>query len=97
MTFDDLFLKWRWRLIHGCPGRYVLAGASGSVTLELLVGSDIKVHEFHVETARDTVLVTPLDEGGVISYRRPDGSHLHTLNTAEGFAKKLSQLGVSVD
>jgi len=47
-----------------------------------------------VEKARDTVLVAPLDRGGVISYQRADGSFVHTLNTPEGFARKLAQLGI---
>lgn len=46
--------------------------------------------------APDEVLVVPLNDGGIISYRRPDGSMLHTLNTAEGFARKLAQLGIEI-
>jgi hypothetical protein len=42
------------------------------------------------------VVVTPLIVGGLISYRRPDGTFLHTLNTAEGFARKLSDLGIEL-
>jgi hypothetical protein len=40
------------------------------------------------------VIVTPFDDGGLISYRRPDGMFLHTLNTREGLERKLRQLGV---
>ena len=44
--------------------------------------------------ARDPVIVTPLDDGGLISYRKADGLFLHTLNTREGFERKLRQLGI---
>jgi hypothetical protein len=46
-------------------------------------------------TARDPVVVTPFEDGGLISYRKPDGLFLHTLNTREGFERKLVQLGAN--
>ena len=45
-------------------------------------------------TAKDTVIVTSFEDGGLISYRKPDGTYLHTLNTREGFERKLRQLGI---
>ena len=60
---------------------------------ELLV-DEIKVKEYRVDSARDVVLVVRLEGGGLISYRREDGSFLHTLNTPEGFMRKLLQLGI---
>ena len=44
--------------------------------------------------AKDPVIVTPLDDGGLISYRKADGLFLHTLNTREGLERKLRQLGI---
>ena len=44
--------------------------------------------------ARDPIIVTPFEDGGLISYRRADGMFLHTLNTREGFERKLHQLGI---
>ena len=32
----------------------------------------------------------------MISYKRDDGSFLHTLNTEEGFERKLKQLGIDL-
>jgi hypothetical protein len=58
-----------------------------------LLGLD-DVREHVVPGARDRVLVARLDDGGVISYARADGSYLHTLGTAEGFARKLAALGL---
>jgi hypothetical protein len=62
-----------------------------------LVGAQAEVARFEVAGARHPVLVAALrDGGGLISYARGDGSYLHTLNTAEGFARKLAQLGIAL-
>ena len=57
-------------------------------------GSDSR--EFQVKTAEDPVVVTALEAGGLISYRKSDGGYLHTLNTEEGLRRKLEQLGIGV-
>ena len=49
------------------------------------------------DAAKDRVLVVPLEDGGLISYARADGRLVHTLNTAEGFGRKLSQLRISLE
>ena len=49
---------------------------------------------YRVQTARDPVLVVEFENGGLISYLREDGTLMHTLNTLEGFHRKLRQLGV---
>ena len=49
----------------------------------------------HVSAAaRDPVIVTAFDDGGLISYRKAEGTFLHTLNTREGLERKLRQLGI---
>lgn len=53
--------------------------------------------EYRVADARDAVVVVRFKDGGLISYRKPDGRFLHTLNTEEGFQRKLEQLGIRVD
>jgi hypothetical protein len=73
----------------------VLAGPE--VPLAVLAGGYAPAVEARVPGARDIVVVTPLRRGGLISYRREDGSWLHTLNTEEGFARKLAQLGLSAE
>ncbi len=94
--FDELWEKWDWRPIRNCPGRFVLRGAPADVTPAELVGSDIKVVEHKTSAAKDLVLVVALDKGGLISYKRPNGSFLHTLNTPEGFRRKLRQLYINL-
>jgi len=51
---------------------------------------------YRVRTARDPVLVVEFQDGGLISYLREDGTLMHTLNTSEGFHRKLRQLGVDL-
>jgi hypothetical protein len=84
-----------WHAISHCPGRYVLSG-SGSLSVEAIAGREIEVTEYRTDAAKDPVLVAPLDRGGIISYRRQDGALVHTLNTEEGFERKLKQLGIEV-
>jgi hypothetical protein len=92
-THAALAARWPWRPIPGCPGRAVLRGAATVTPLEL-AGPDVAWSAHRVATAHDEVLVAPLGEGGLITYRRADGTFVHTLNTPDGFARKLAQLGV---
>jgi hypothetical protein len=94
MTFDELMKARDWRPIRNCPGRFILHGASDCLRPEDILRDEIELREFKVEAAKDTVLVVELEGGGLISYRRDDGSFLHTLNTPEGFQRKLAQLGI---
>ncbi|HMF58003.1 MAG TPA: hypothetical protein VK619_16790 [Pyrinomonadaceae bacterium] len=94
--FDELWENWDWRPIRNCPGRFVLSGAKHDLSPEQLLGEGIKVTEYRVAAAKDLVMVAALYKGGLISYKRPDGSFLHTLNTPEGFQRKLQQLGISM-
>ena len=92
MTFAELFAAWPWKAIPHCPGRFVLPPSA--LTAEQLIQDDRPLSEQLLPSTRDPVIVAALEDGGVISYRRHDGRYVHTLNTAEGFARKLSDLGV---
>jgi hypothetical protein len=94
MTFDQLMTSRSWKPIRDCPGRFVLSPADSNVAPQELVGSDIEFREHRVPAARDPVIVGRLSDGGLICYRRADGSFVHTLNTREGFERKLQQLGL---
>ena len=96
MIFDRLQQSRNWKPIPNCPGRYVLLDAKADLSLRDLLGSEVEAHEYKTDAARDTVLVISLDRGGLISYKRDDGSYLHTLNTPEGFQRKLLQLGIEL-
>lgn len=94
MSFDLILKAWDWRPIRNCPGRFILAGAPSRSSPCEIAGRDIHASEYRTASARDVVVVARVEGGGLISYRRADGSWVHTLNTPEGFARKLSQLGV---
>ncbi|HWN98294.1 MAG TPA: hypothetical protein VNS63_03385 [Blastocatellia bacterium] len=96
VSLEQIAGAWDWQPIRNCPGRYALRGAV-HLTVQEIAGCEIEVSEFQSAVARDTVLVAELAGGGLISYRRADGSLLHTLNTTEGFGRKLKQLGIERD
>jgi len=96
MNFEDLKSRWDWRPIRNCPGRFILRRGGTALSPEGLIGSDIQLREFRVANARDTVVVCRVGDGGLISYRKEDGTYLHTLNTAAGFERKLAQLGIGL-
>jgi hypothetical protein len=97
MTFDAAMKLGRWLPIRDCPGRFVLRAVSPKLSVTDLLGNDAKVLSFRPPMARDCVLLVRLKEGGIISYSRPDGTYLHTLNTEEGLRRKLEQLGIRLD
>ena len=94
VTFSALFDRWAWRPIPNCPGRYVLGAGPVATPPEGIVPGASGCSEHLCVTARDPVIVTPFEDGGLISYRKADGMFLHTLNTREGFERKLRQLGI---
>ncbi len=94
MTFDELKSGWNWNPLRACPGRYVLLGVDRTLAPADLLNRETEISEFVVEKAKDIVVVARLEDGGLISYKKLDGTYLHTLNTVEGFSRKLSQLGI---
>ena len=93
-TFSALFHRFAWRPIPNCPGRYVLAaGPVATPPQDMVPGAN--AHPEQVSAgARDPVIVTLCEDGGLISYRRADGTFLHTLNTRDGLERKLRQLAI---
>ena len=95
MTFDDLKSRLAWRPIPNCPGRFVLSSGPSSLAPSAIVSaSHVVIAEHVIAAAPDPVIVAEFENGGLISYRKPDGSFLHTLNTSDGFDRKLRQLGI---
>ena len=93
--FADVMSRWRWRAIRHCPGRFVFAGGSTRMPPSEISAPHLSTTEHIVAAAADPVLVTPFADGGLISYRKSDGTYLHTLNTREGFERKLHALGIA--
>ena len=94
VTFSALFDRWAWRAIPNCPGRYLLAAGPVAMPPEEIAPGGSGRSEHVTAAARDPVIVTPFDDGGLISYRQAEGMFLHTLNTREGLERKLRQLGI---
>src|SRR5712691_10529906 len=97
MRFDELKAKWNWKPMHSCPGRYILLGVDGNLSPEDLLGHEVQLSEFRVDKAKDTVVVAKLGDGGLISYKKIDGTYLHTLNSVTGFERKLLQLRIELN
>jgi len=95
-AFEDLRAKWTWPPISECPGRFVLVADDPRLAVEELAGGDLEVERYRAAGVRDEVLVARIAGGWVILYRRSDGTYVHTLNTYEGFARKLAQLGIDL-
>jgi len=96
ITFDQLANRWKLRPIRNCPGRFIIQSLPADMTLREMLGSETEIQTFKVSSAKDTVLVAQVAGGGMISYQRADGTHLHTLNTADGFERKLHDLGIAI-
>ncbi len=94
MTFDEMERRGDWKPIHGCPGRFVLRGVSRLLSIADLIREKIEVREFSSPHANDPVFVSEFEDGGIISYKRADGTWVHTLCTRDGFERKLNQLGI---
>jgi hypothetical protein len=94
MMVQDLLARWTWKPIRLCPGRFVMVTEEKHLTVQTLLGGECGMHTFTSEGAKDPVVVVPLVDGGIISYARPDGTFVHTLNTSDGFIRKLDQLGI---
>ncbi|MEZ5426319.1 MAG: hypothetical protein R2747_08650 [Pyrinomonadaceae bacterium] len=96
MKFEKVKNSGDWKPIWGCPGRFVLRGASPELSITDLLSDEANVRRFESPKAKDAVFVAPLDRGGIISYRQMAGTWVHTLCTEEGFRRKLEQLGIGV-
>lgn len=95
--FQALLSRWSWRPIGNCPGRLIFAAGPTPLPPGQIAGDNAAVATtYTVAAARDPVIVVPFVDGGLISYLRRDGTYVHTLNTPEGFARKLAQLGIAV-
>lgn len=96
---DDLLRRFDGQPIASCPGRFVLRGIDPTCGPHTVVPTGGRMSEHTATTARDRVVVTRLGGAagawGLISYARSNGTWVHTVNTPEGFARKLTDLGIA--
>ena len=74
----------------------MLIGGRSSLPIDEIAGTEIEVKKFKSKKAPDEILVVRFASGGLISYFKPDGTFLHTLNTEDGLIRKLAQLEISL-
>ena len=94
MTFAALFIRYAWKPIPGCPGRYILREINGPLGLDDLAGG---ARCFHSPAVPDPVYAAMIPGGGILSYAKGGGRFLHTLNTPAGFRRKLQTLGLATE
>jgi len=95
VSFEFVFRKYDWQEIKNCPGRWILSGgATPTPPLEFLGMEGVPV-EFHSPAVPDPVVMIPFPGGGMISFHRPDGRWIHTLNTVSGFKRKETALALN--
>jgi hypothetical protein len=92
--FKKLKSLFEWEPIPNCPGRYILKTDDPFRSITEILGFEVETTEHRVDKARDLVLISVISDCGIISYKRTDGSYLHTLNTMDGFNRKLNDLGI---
>ena len=90
-TFEYLYKQYQWTPIKHCPGRFVMTGGQ-LLSMEDLVGKNIPITAAESEHAQDEILLCIFPGGGLISYVKPDGRIVHTLNDEDGFIRKSQQL-----
>ncbi|MBN2531640.1 MAG: hypothetical protein JXB88_02045 [Spirochaetales bacterium] len=89
--FDTLFAAYKWKPIYGCTGRFILREKNQYTIAELTQGR-VDIKTFSTDRAQDMVCIVIFDNGGIISYKKDDGSYVHTLNNKDGFIRKLKML-----
>ena len=78
----------------GSPGRFQLVRSAAQPSVHELLGRETPVREVPSAASRDTIVLAEFPDGGLISYRRGDGTWAHTLNTPSRYRRKLWELGI---
>ena len=97
VEFDELKKRYSWKPIYGCPGRFVLKNSGKGLTLEDLAGDCCPARLVKSTSVPDPVLVLKIKNGGLISFCKKNGIQVITLNTEEGFLRKITMLGLNPD
>ncbi len=92
ISFHTLLARWPWKPIPHCPSRYVLSPRRLQLSLTELLNYPMNLKFTTSPLAKDPILVCRVSDGGIISYQQPNGTLIHTLNTSEGFSRKIQQL-----
>ena len=93
-TIAQLIDAYEGRPIRNCPGRYILNRARTQMPPSRIVGEHFRQTVYEETPAKDKVIVTWIENWGLISFHRKDGSWCHTVNEPDGFARKLKALEI---
>jgi len=93
-SFDELKAAYAWSPIRNCPGRFLMRGGPRQLSPSEILGIGAELAEHGVSGAVDPVIACRIPGGGLISYKKANGTYLHTLNTSEGYERKVTQLGI---
>ena len=100
-SLERLWYALPWKEIRNCPGRFTTCDvAARTATPEQLLswsGVDAVPSTTCQPIGKDLITVHRVHGGGgLLTYHKQDGIHVHTLNTESGLARKLDALGVAV-
>jgi len=93
-SIAQLLLEYHCNEIANCPGRYVVRSIPENLSISELLSNEVEVSYYNSPRARDQIAVVALEDGGIISYIRSNGTILHTINNKSGFSRKLNDLGI---
>mmetsp|Transcript_35114 Transcript_35114/g.107996 ORF Transcript_35114/g.107996 Transcript_35114/m.107996 type:complete len:184 (+) Transcript_35114:118-669(+) len=103
-ALERLWRALRWREIRNCPGRYTTpdAFARSETPGALLARCGLDTEglapcEVRCEGKDPILLQRLVGGGGLLTYCRPGGLFVHTLNTESGLARKLEALGLPAE
>jgi len=94
LTVDEILRRGYCKPIRGCPGRWILS-EDERLDPGTLAGRTGGSRRFRRDFVPDEIWVCALRDGGLISYRKPDGRFVHTVCDSEGFLRKLSKLDIA--
>ena len=94
-TICQLLLQYNCKEISNCPGRFIVKHVPENLSVNELLGEDIEFTICDSPKAKDKIAIVILEDGGIISYIRSDGTLLHTINTTSGFRRKIHDLELS--
>jgi hypothetical protein len=97
MDFRTLKYNYNWKEIKGCPGRFVLKDFDKTASIDTLLDDIQNITHIKSLKVPDEIIIVRFIDGGIISYKKIDGTFVHTLNTLEGFERKLKVLGIDPD
>ncbi|WP_417384726.1 hypothetical protein [Gimesia sp.] len=95
MKIEDLLKRFQWEQIPDTNGRFTLNKSEPSRSVQELVNSEeIEIKQYPSAHQQEQIFVVELEDGGLVSYQRKDGSLIHTLNSLNMFKRKQWELGI---